>query len=108
AILNLSPFWAALVALFISRVPVPISPAIFFSCFVGAFIGAMAVAWSQIGDANKPTIGELADHAPHGGLVSPLPVPLGSALGGTLIGKWFAKYDESEAIAANFLVANLL
>src|ERR1700751_4146477 len=48
AILNLSPFWAALVALLISRVPIPISPAIFFGCFAGAFIGAMAVAWSQL------------------------------------------------------------
>src|ERR1700722_8130404 len=41
AILNLSPFWAALVALIISRVPIPISPATFFGCFSGAFIGAM-------------------------------------------------------------------
>src|SRR3984885_1100152 len=49
AILNLSPFWAALVALVISRVPIPISPATFFGCFGGAFIGAMAVAWSQLG-----------------------------------------------------------
>ena len=47
AILNLSPFWAALVALVISRVPIPISPATFFGCFAGAFIGAMAVAWSS-------------------------------------------------------------
>ena len=35
AILNLSPFWAALVALLISRVPIPISPATFFGCFAG-------------------------------------------------------------------------
>src|ERR1700729_2769794 len=56
AILNLSPFWAALVALIIAKVPIPLSPAIFSSCFAGAFIGAMVVAWSQIGDANKPTI----------------------------------------------------
>ncbi len=108
AILNLSPFWAALVALIIVRVTIPVSPMVFFSCFVGAFIGAMAVAWSQIGDANKPTIGELADNALHGSWVYAIPVPLCSALGGTLIGKWFAKYDESAAIAANFLVANLL
>ncbi len=108
AILNLSPFWAALVALIIAKVPIPLSPAIFSSCFAGAFIGAMVVAWSQIGDANKPTISQLADNALHGSWVYAIPVPLCSALGGTLIGKWFAKYDESAAVAANFLVANLL
>ena len=59
-ILNLSPFWAAAVAYFLSRVPIPVSPAIFFGCFAGAFLGAMAVAWSQLGDAGKPTMGQLA------------------------------------------------
>jgi hypothetical protein len=108
AILNLSPFWAALVALFISRVPIPISPAIFFGCLAGAFAGAMAVAWSQIGEAGKPTISQLADNFFHGSWVYAIPVPICSALGGTLVGKWFAKYDESAAIAANFLFANLL
>jgi drug/metabolite transporter (DMT)-like permease len=108
AILNLSPFWAALVALIIARVAIPVSPTVFFGCFAGAFVGAMAVAWSQIADANKPTIGELADNFVHGSWVYAIPVPLCSALGGTLVGKWLAKYDESAAIAANFLVANVL
>ena len=108
AILNLSPFWAALVALILSRVPIPISPTTFFGCFAGAFIGAMAVAWSQIGDAGKPTISELADNVLHGSWVYAIPVPLCSALGGTLVGKWLARYDESAAIAANFLFANVL
>ena len=105
AILNLSPFWAALVALLISRVPIPVSPTIFFSCLVGAFVGAMAVAWSQIGGDSKQTISELADNLLHGSWVYAIPVPIFSALGGTLIGKWFTKYDESGAIAANFLVS---
>jgi drug/metabolite transporter (DMT)-like permease len=35
-------------------------------------------------------------------------VPLCSALGGTLVGKWLASYDESAAIAANFLTANVI
>jgi drug/metabolite transporter (DMT)-like permease len=108
AILNLSPFWAALVALLIAGVAIPVSPTAFFGCFAGAFIGAMAVAWSQIGDANKPTISELADNFVHGSWVYAIPVPLCSALGGTLVGKWFSRYDESAAIAANFLVANVL
>jgi hypothetical protein len=80
----------------------------FFSCFAGAFIGAMAVAWSQIGDAGKPTISELADNVLHGSWVYAIPVPLCSALGGTLVGKWLSKYDESAAIAANFLFGNVL
>ena len=108
AILNLSPFWAALVALIISRVPIPISPATFFGCFAGAFIGAMAVAWSQLGDADKPTFSQLADNFVHGSWVYAIPVPLCSALGGTLVGRWFGKYNELAAIAANFLFANVI
>src|ERR1700753_554772 len=36
AIINLQPFWAALVALVIARVPIPVSPAIFFVCLISA------------------------------------------------------------------------
>ena len=108
AILNLSPFWGALVALIISRVPIPISPATFFGCFAGAFLGAMVVAWSQLSDADRPALGELADNFVHGSWVYAIPVPLCSALGGTLVGKWFGRYDESAAIAANFLFANVI
>ena len=108
AILNLSPFWAAMVALLISRVAIPVSPIVFFSCFAGAFLGAMAVAWSQLGDAGQPTISELAAGLIHGSWVYAIPVPLCSALGGTLIGKWLGQYDESAAVASNFLFANVL
>jgi drug/metabolite transporter (DMT)-like permease len=104
AILNLSPFWAALVALVISKVPIPASPVIFFSCLIGAFVGAMAIAWSQIGD-DASMMGVTASDLLHGSWIYAVPVPIFSALGGTLIGKWFAKYDESAAIAANFLVS---
>jgi hypothetical protein len=108
AILNLSPFWAALVALVISRVPIPISPATFFGCFAGAFIGAMAVAWSQLSDADRASLGDLADNFVHGSWVYAIPVPLCSALGGTLVARWFGKYNESAAIAANFIFANVV
>jgi drug/metabolite transporter (DMT)-like permease len=106
AILNLSPFWAALVALVIAKVPIPVSPAVFFGCFAGAFMGAMAVAWSQIGETNSPT--DLANDLAHGTWVYAIPVPLFSALSGTLIGRWLAKYRESAAVAANFLFANVI
>ncbi len=108
AILNLSPFWAALAALLISKVPIPVSPAVFFGCFAGAFTGAMAVAWSQLGEAGRPSLGELAANFGEGSWVYALPVPLCSALGGTLLGKWFAPYEESAAVAANFFAANLV
>jgi drug/metabolite transporter (DMT)-like permease len=108
AILNLSPFWAALVALVLAGVPIPISRATFFGCFAGAFIGAMAVAWSQLGDKGTSNISALADSFVHGSWLYAIPVPLASALGGTLVGKWFGAYDESAAIAANFLTANVI
>lgn len=108
AILNLSPFWAALVALAIAKVPIPVSPAVFLGCFAGAFGGAMAVAWSQIDDAGKPSLSELAGDLLNGSWVYAIPVPICSALGGTLVGRWFAKYRESAAVAANFLFANTI
>jgi hypothetical protein len=108
AIINLQPFFAALVALLIARVPIPVSPAIFFGCLVSAFLGAMAIAWSQVGEANQPELSKLAESAMHGTWLYAIPVPICSALGGTLVCKWFAKYDESAAIAANFFVSALV
>src|SRR5208283_5510893 len=64
AILNLLPFWAALVALAIMKVPIPVSPAVFFGCFAGAFIGAMVVAWSQL-DASSKAASELINSFLH-------------------------------------------
>jgi drug/metabolite transporter (DMT)-like permease len=108
AIINLQPFWAAVVARVIARVPIPVSPAIFFGCLIAAFLGAMAVAWSQIGEADRPDLSQLADSALHGTWLYAIPVPICSALSGTLICKWFARYEESAAIAANFFVSGLV
>jgi drug/metabolite transporter (DMT)-like permease len=108
AIINLQPFFAALVALIISRVPIPVSPAIFFGCLVSGFLGAMVVAWSQVGEANRPDLHQLADSAMRGTWLYAIPVPICTALGGTLICQWFAKYDESAAVAANFCVSALI
>ncbi len=106
AILNLLPFWAALVALVVSRVPIPVSPLVFFGCFVGAFLGAMIVAWSQLDD--RQSADALVSALLRGSWIYALPVPICTALGGTLIAKWFGNYDESAAIASNFLFANVL
>jgi hypothetical protein len=89
-------------------VPIPVSPAIFFGCLVSAFLGAMAIAWSQVGEANQPELSKLVESAMHGTWLYAIPVPICSALGGTLVCKWFAKYDESAAIAANFFVSALV
>jgi drug/metabolite transporter (DMT)-like permease len=108
AIINLQPFFAAMVALIVAKVPIPVSPTIFFACLISAFLGAMAIAWSQVGEANRPEISQLVESAIHGTWLYAIPVPICSALGGTLVCKWFAKYDESAAIAANFAVSALL
>ena len=44
----------------------------------------------------------------HGTWLYAIPVPICTALGGTLVCKWFAKYDESAAIAANFFVSAVI
>lgn len=108
AIINLQPFFAAVVALLIARVPIPVSPTIFFGCLISAFLGAMLVAWSQVGEANRPDLSQLAESAMHGTWLYAIPVPICTALGGTLVCKWFAKYDESAAIAANFFVSAVI
>ena len=108
AIINLQPFFAAVVALHIARVPIPVSPTIFFGCLISAFLGAMLVAWSQVGEANRPDLSQLAESAMHGTWLYAIPVPICTALGGTLVCKWFAKYDELAAIAANFFVSAVI
>ena len=48
ATLNLTPFWAALVAFVVTKRSLSISPSLFFGSFLTAFCGAMVIAWSQI------------------------------------------------------------
>ena len=70
AILDLSPFWAALVALIISRKAIPVSPLIFFSCLSVAFAGAMIVTWSQTDNRG-------GDSILHGSWFYAVPLPCG-------------------------------
>ena len=105
AILNLSPFWAALVARVVSRKPIPISPFLFCGCFFVAFVGAMLIAWSQIDDSSGASMDDLVESLIHGSWKYAIPIPVFFALSGTLVGHWFREMDESATIAANFVVS---
>jgi drug/metabolite transporter (DMT)-like permease len=105
AVLNLSPFWAAVVALFVSRKRLPGSPAVFLACFSFAFLGAMAIAWSQINLSSAKLASDVIESALHSHWIYALPMPLMFALSGTLVYVWFRDYDEGAVIGANFLVS---
>lgn len=108
AILNFSPFWAALVALVVSRKSIPVSPPVFFGCFAVAFVGAMIVAWSQIDSSSDVLLQDLLKSILHSRWAYAIPMPLFFALSGTLVYKWFSAFDELAAIAANFVVSALI
>jgi drug/metabolite transporter (DMT)-like permease len=104
-VLNLAPFWAAMVALIVSRKSFPASPPLFFGCFIVSFIGAMAIAWSQISTSNSVVVRGVLESITHSHWIYALPMPIFFALSGTLVYKWFSKFDEGAAIAANFVVS---
>lgn len=108
AILNLSPFWAAVVALIISKRSFPISPPIFFGCFGVAFVGAMIIAWSQIDASGQKVFSEVVEGLLHTRWAYAIPIPIFFALSGALVGRWFGDFDESAAIAANFVVSAIV
>ncbi len=108
AILNLSPFWAALVALAVSRRSISISPIVFWGCFVVAFFGAMAIAWSQIDADNQALARDVLSNLLHSRWIYALPMPVFFALSGTLVFEWFSAFDEKAAIAANFVVSAIV
>ncbi len=99
AILNLSPFWAALVARVLTKTPIPATPLVFFSCLAFAFLGATAVAWSQAEDHDG-----LAAELMKGTWLFAVPIPLFTTLAVTLQGKWFSELNTSGVVAANCLI----
>jgi hypothetical protein len=98
-ILNLAPFWGALVALLLSRTPIPVSPFVFFACAAVAFLGATAVAWSQTKDGSG-----LVDELLKGSWLFALPIPIFTVVSASLMSKWFSHMNASGVIAANILV----
>ena len=107
AVLNLSPFWAALIAFIVSKRSISVSPLAFFACFLVAFFGAMAIAWSQILDS-KVLTRDVVESFIHSKWIYALPMPAFFALSGTLVYQWFSDFDEPAAIAANFVVSSLV
>jgi drug/metabolite transporter (DMT)-like permease len=108
AVLNLTPFWAALIAFTVSRRKISIPPLAFFGCFLLAFCGAMVIAWSQADVDNKVLARDVMQSFMHSRWIYALPAPAFFALSGTLVFKWFSDFDEPAAIAANFAVSSLV
>jgi drug/metabolite transporter (DMT)-like permease len=108
AVLNMSPFWAALIALVVSKRSISASPTGFVACFLAAFFGAMAIAWSQIDVDSKVLTRDLIESFIHSKWIYALPMPAFFALSGTLVYRWFSDFDEPAAIAANFVVSSLV
>ena len=108
AILNLTPFWGALVAFVVSRRSMPVPPLRFAFCFGAAFLGAMAIAWSQMNVEGHVLAQEVIESFLHSRWIYALPAPIFFTLGGTLVFKWFSNFEEPAAIAANFVVSSLV
>ena len=71
-----------------------------------SFVGAMLLAISQ---TDAQSIGlQMFDSRSFLALALALPVPILGALSGSLVGKWFSDFDESAAIAANFVVSSFI
>jgi drug/metabolite transporter (DMT)-like permease len=108
AVLNLTPFWAALIAFIVSKRSISVPPFAFFACFLLGFCGAMAIAWSQIDVDSKILARDVIHSFIHSKWIYALPTPAFFALGGTLVYQWFSDFDEPAAIAANFVVSSLV
>ncbi len=108
AVLNLSPFWAALIAYAVSRRSISISPWAFWPAFAVAFCGATAIAWSQMKIDHQALAQDVIAGLIRCKWIYALPVPAFFALSGTLVYQWFSDYDEAAAIGANFSVSALV
>ncbi len=108
AILNLSPFWAALVARKVAGVPIVVSTTIFVGCLLLSFAGAMTVAYSQIAGDGPQGLAGVKAMLSKGSWYFAIPVPIFTALSGTLIGLWFKDYDDRASIAAAIIAPALV
>jgi drug/metabolite transporter (DMT)-like permease len=105
AVLDLSPFWAAMVALAITRTPIPVSAPIFFGALTAAFIGAMVITLSQTAPDRQLALKDLASRLAESTWLYAVPIPILYALSGTLVGRWFKTCDPTAVIAVNFVTS---
>jgi drug/metabolite transporter (DMT)-like permease len=103
AVLNLDPFWAAIIAYIVAAKKIPTSFLTFTLCLAVAFVGAILLAISQAGTPSLSLAIFDSGSLLAAGLA--LPVPVLWALSGSLVGKWFADVDESACIAVTFITA---
>jgi drug/metabolite transporter (DMT)-like permease len=68
----------------------------------------MAIAWSQIDVDSKVLARDVLESFIHSKWIYALPMPAFFALSGTLVYRWFSDFDETAAIAANFVVSSLV
>ena len=66
----------------------------------------MAIAWSQIDGDSKVLARDVLYSFIHSKWIYALPMPAFFALSGTLVYQWFSGFDETAAIAANFVVSS--
>ena len=103
AVLNLDPFWAAVIAYFVAGKKIPTSFLTFTLCLIVSFVGAMLLAVSQ---TDSQSIGlQMFDTGAFLALGLALPVPILWALSGTFVGKWFSDFDDYACIAVTFTMA---
>jgi drug/metabolite transporter (DMT)-like permease len=103
AVLNLDPFWAAVIAYLVAGKKIPTSLLTFSLCLIVSFVGAMLLAVSQ---TDAQSIGlQMFDSGSFLALGLALPVPILWALSGTFVGKWFSDFDDYACIAVTFTVA---
>ena len=103
AVLNLDPFWAAIIAYLVAGKKIPTSLLSFTLCLVVAFAGAMLLAISQA-DSHSVSWG-MFDSGSLFAAGLALPVPVLWALSGSFVGKWFSDFDDSACIAVTFAMA---
>ena len=103
AILNLSPFWAALAARVVAGVRIPVGLPVFALSLIAAFAGTLAVAYSQ----TPPDGSGWSAMLTKGSWYFAIPVPLCTALNGTLVGVWFNNRRDEAAIAAALIAPAL-
>jgi drug/metabolite transporter (DMT)-like permease len=103
AVLNLDPFWAAVIAYLVAGKKIPTSLLTFTLCLIVSFAGAMLLAISQTGAQSMGL--QMFDSGAFLALGLALPVPVLWAFSGSLVGKWFSDFDEHASVAVTFVTA---